>query len=209
MSSSHVPKDILRRINELTQSRISWRDILRNKVSPSNQSDYDWASPDHNFYSKGITIPSLDTGEELNAVLVIDTSGSISDEAITQVMSEMVDICSLYHDYNLKVIVFGSDVVDVTEFKTGDDISEYAPPFGGGTCFRSFFAYLAGETEFDGKSHSIEETDVVIVFTDGFGEGWFEEYSSMMELVWVIDEMGQMSGVEPSWGTVVHYDKYA
>ena len=206
LSGSNIPPDIKRRIGELTKPKINWRTLLRDKLTPSSEDDYSWSSPDMNYYSSGITIPTISTGDKLKAILVLDTSGSITSRDLNNVMSEINGICQLFHEYELTLVVFGTTVVDVQRFQTGDDVNEYEPPEGGGTSFSSFFEYISGKAPFKGEVfENFDEVDLVIVFTDGYGESWCEGYSSMFDLIWLINGNAE---VVPTWGATVYYDKY-
>lgn len=104
----------------------------------------------------GITYPGVVKEEVLHIGVAIDTSGSVSDEALCQFMAEIANIAKYA---TVTVVEADSEVKNVYAF---DPKKKYKVKGRGGTAYQPAFDYFTKETEVDG----------VIYFgdMDNFGE---------------------------------------
>lgn len=135
------PAGIARLVEELTQPKIDWREILRRFVEQSARSDYSWTPPNRRFIHKGLYLPSLHNEELGDIVIAMDTSGSIEDLQVAEFASELT---AILEEFNATATVIHCDTeVAGVEIFTQDDLPlELHPQGGGGTDFRPPFDWI-------------------------------------------------------------------
>lgn len=136
-----LPAGLTRLVEEVLAPKIDWREVLRRFVDQTAKSNYSWFPPNRRFIHQGLYLPSV-KGEELPPiVIVIDTSGSVTQKEINQFSSELTAILQDYHT-SCAVIYCDSEVAGVEEFSTDDLPLKLNPRGGGGTDFRPPFGYI-------------------------------------------------------------------
>ncbi len=98
-----MPAGMDRLIDETLNPRIPWRQMLAEFIVNANKHDYDMRRPNRRHIHNGVYLPSL-RGEELDIVVAIDTSGSISDEELSQFIAEVNGIMSSIRGWTLHVM---------------------------------------------------------------------------------------------------------
>ena len=88
LSNNKVPKEVKRRINELINPILSWNDILYRHLDSQIKYNQSWKRPNKR-YLPDIYLPSNYSNSISNLTIAIDTSGSISDELLTSILSEI------------------------------------------------------------------------------------------------------------------------
>lgn len=190
-----IPKEIQRLVSDLTQSKVSWREVLPQEIQSIVRNDFTFTRPNRKSMHSGAILPGMSQDPSIDIAVAIDTSGSISNEQVTDFLSEVKGIMDQYTSFNVKVWCFDTDVHNFYEFdiSNGDDIYEYQPAGGGGTKFEVNWEFM-------------EENDILpkklIMFTDGYPWGsWGDE--SYCDTIFVIH--GDDSITAP-FGMTIHYD---
>jgi predicted metal-dependent peptidase len=202
----NLPEGIRRLLDELNEPKITWREFLNIKLTSMAKSNYTWNPPHKSHFGRGFTLPRVGLDDHIRLAIVVDASGSITKEMVTDVMSEIVGICQQFRSWELLVMSFDTEIYDPVRF-TQDDFEgllDYHIKGGGGTFFKPSLAYLAGEIEHKGQFCEYK-FDQVLFFTDGYGEGWCQEYDGIHDIIWILS---QDPPNQPSWGTAVRYDGY-
>lgn len=134
--------------NELLISRLhskakDWRTILRQFVS--KQMSYELESTRKKRNRRyGIAVPGYVKLEKLHLGVAIDTSGSVSDSALIQFMSEIKNI-SRYAE--ITIIEADNEIKNVYKY---DPKKVYSVKGRGGTAYKPAFDYFTEETDVDG-----------------------------------------------------------
>ena len=206
-----IPAGVEEIIDELKDTRISWRNLLQADSSSVMTDDYTFRRVNKRHFSRGITLPGIEVQKVLRAAMIVDTSGSMSNEELQDVLTEMVSIANQFQNYELTVICFDTQLynekVFTTEEQDIESIGEYRFKGRGGTVIKPAMDWLLDKKA---SGNSEDEFDWVVTFTDGFIEDWHEymeaEYPNF---VWLINA-NSWSGTtpKPTWGTVINYDKY-
>lgn len=200
-----LPAGMERYLADLHEAKINWRQFIRAKFTSSRASDYEWNPPDLEMFGQGVTLPQINVQDCLRAAAIIDASGSVTDEDMVDIMSEIVGVARQFSAYELLVFSFDGEVHNPVMFTEQDDVAEYKVRGGGGTLFKSAFDYLDGKTPIEGETNSFKP-DVVLFFTDGYPcDGWQEEFADKYDVVWFITVPDD---VKAPWGTTVKYDRY-
>lgn len=158
--AGNVPGDIKRMIKDLLEPQMDWREIIRAQVESSLKSNFTFLRPNRKGWHMGAVLPGMDRDMMIDVALAIDTSGSISQQMLTEFVSEIAGIMDQYEDYRIRIWQFDTRVYGYDEFTHDDgrDIREYAITGGGGTDFDVNWTYM--------KENEIEP-DQFIMFTDG------------------------------------------
>lgn len=182
-------------IKALKEGQIDWREILNNFVQ-EEISDYSFSPPDRRFDDSPFFLPDFNEKEETigNVWFVVDTSGSISDDAIAAAYSE---ICNAIEQFNGRLsglLSFTeSYVTDPIPFSSVDDLMRIKPVGGGGNDFSDIFRYMH-------KNMISDLPAQIIIITDGYDRFPNEEASMGVPVLWLINNDDE--SVNPPWGKV-------
>ena len=194
-SWSGIPCNLNRYIAEIQRApKVNWRQILQDFIR-HDRSDYDYSVPDRRF--QGALLPSYQEaiyGECVeNLWFLIDASGSISDETLSEVFHEVclaldqIDRLSGYLSY------FDAQVSAPIGFESIQDLLANPPVGGGGTSFHHIFDQLP-------LFFKDELPQSIIILTDGYAEFPAEAASRGVPVLWLICD----TEIKPPWGTVAH-----
>jgi predicted metal-dependent peptidase len=136
-----LPGSLARFVEEMTASKVDWRDKLRRFITERAKDEYNWHRPNRRYLSAGLYLPSLYSEHLGTIVVVTDDSGSIGDDMLKAFASEIGAI----RDSTLpkKTIHISCDarVNHVAEFEQHDEF-KLVSKGGGGTDFRPPFDWL-------------------------------------------------------------------
>ena len=153
------PEVIKRLVQDMTESKISWKDLLQQQIQSKVRSDFTFARPNRKTQGSGFILPGSNVEDMIDVCVAIDTSGSISNKQIAMFLTEIKGIMDAFKDYSIKVWCFDTDVHAFAEYDadSGEDIDSYEPGGGGGTDFKVNWDFM--------KSNDIEPK-IFIMFTD-------------------------------------------
>ena len=143
-TAGKLPAGVDRYVNELTQPKMNWKELLRQDIQSSIKTDYSFYRPAKKGRSQGIVLPGSIKEYGLDICIAIDTSGSISDDDLKVFLSEIQGIMSQYTDYTIRVWCFDTEVHNEKIYRSdeGEDITTYKAKGGGGTLFEVNWAYM-------------------------------------------------------------------
>jgi predicted metal-dependent peptidase len=144
MGRSHGP-GFERQLKQQVLARVDWRVILQEFVSQATRSDYCWMHPNPRYITQGIYLPGLYAQTIGNFVVALDTSGSVSQDQLTQFSAEITSMLETY-DTTLEVIYADNEVQGRETFTRADLPLKLKLNGGGGTDFRPVFD-LVGKGE--------------------------------------------------------------
>lgn len=158
-----------RTFEDLLQTKVDWREALREFVSSTcTGSDYStWRRPNRRFISAGHYMPSGISEQVGELVVAVDTSGSIGARELGQFLGEVKGICDTVHPDAIRLLYWDTEVC-ADEKYVGADVENIVkstkPAGGGGTDVTCVSKYLT--------EHGIKP-QAVVVLTDGYlGDGW-------------------------------------
>ncbi len=166
-----------RMVDHLLQPRLPWRMLLARYMTLMARDDYTYMRPSRR---EGAAIfPSLRSAQ-LEIVVALDTSGSVSDEEIAQCIAE---INALKGQMRARITLLACDAQlsedgpwiyePWEEFTAPNQLSG-----GGGTSFKPVFESIR------------QEPDLLIYFTDA--EGDFPETEPSYPVIWLIKGKGKV-----------------
>ena len=126
-------------------------------------------------------------------MICVDTSGSIDDEMVAQLLAEVDSILRAYPGLECWLYYADADVYGPYKLESG--ATPPPPEGGGGTDFRPFFDAASDlESEFAGAQV------VGVYMTDGYGP--FPEQAPSWPVLWAVTAGGQIDELFP-FGTVL------
>jgi predicted metal-dependent peptidase len=193
--AGNVPAGIKRLINNFTAPKMRWQDLLRIQLESILKNNYTFMKPSRKAWHTGAVLPGMLPAEQLDVCIAIDTSGSITDEMVSDFLGEVKGMLELYNSYVVKVFCFDTSVLAEAEFSSdgGDDILDYQPQGGGGTDFEVCWEHL--------KANDIVPKQF-IMFTDGypFGSWGDPNYCDTLFVIHGNDK------IEAPFGVTAHYE---
>ncbi len=176
--AGRLPASISRLIQDFTEPKMDWRQLLRMNIQSIIKSNYSFTRPNRKSQHSGAVLPGMMNEETIDVSVAIDMSGSISDAMAKDFISEVKGIMEEYKDFKLDLWCFDTSVYNYAQFTgdNADEIMEYKCQGGGGTAFEVNWDFM--------KEQGIEPKRF-IMFTDGYPCGTWgdEEYCETLFVV--------------------------
>jgi len=176
--AGNLPLGVKRLIQNLTEPKMNWRELLRMQLESTIKSDYTWLRSSRKGWHVDAVMPGMKTTDAIDIAVAIDTSGSISDKQARDFLTEIKGIMESFDSYRIHVFTFDTQCYNPQQYNSEnlEDIADYDIQGGGGTDFEAIFGYL--------KSADIEPKKLV-VFTDGYPFGSWGD-ANYCDTVWIV-----------------------
>ena len=173
-----------------------WRELIQTNLTSAIRTDYSWMRPSRRGWHMDAIMPGMTPGEEIDVVVSIDMSGSISNKQAQQFLGEISGMMDAFDGYKIHVFCFDTEIYNPQDFNSEnmDTIDTYEPQGGGGTDFDCIFTYLKDIGNVPKR---------LIVFTDGYPCGSWGD-SDYCDTTWIIH--GDKNP-NPPFGTYAIYDE--
>ena len=194
--AGNIPAGVKRLIQDLTEPKMNWRELLRMQLESTIKSDFTWMRASRKGWHMDAVMPGMKVDPMIDIAIAIDASGSIDESMLKDFLGEVQGIMDSFPAYKIHVITFDTDAYNPAQYDSDnlDDICDYEVAGGGGTDFDCIFKYL--------KDNEIEPKRLV-VFTDGYPFGsWGDE--NYADTVWILHGT---TTIEPPWGQYAYYDE--
>ena len=190
-----LPKGVERLIKDVTNPVMPWRELIQTNLTSAIRTDYSWMRPSRRGWHMDAVMPGMTPGEEIDVVVAIDMSGSISDSQAKAFLGEIGGMMDAFDGYKVHVFCFDTDIYNCKDFTSEnlDTIDEYEPQGGGGTDFGVIFDYLK-------EAGNVPKR--LIVFTDGYPCGTWGD-PDYCDTTWIIHGDKDPN---PPFGTYAIYD---
>lgn len=191
----NLPGSMKTMIDDLVNPKIPWYNLLAQYIQKAVINDWKWVRPNKRLIGLDINLPST-VRENLNVVVAVDTSGSISDEELTKFTSETHAILSSIASVRMTLIDCDIKIQNIVEIENGQSLDGSKLPWEGrpwtgrgGTSFIPVFDYV--------EEHGMNP-ELLIYFTDGYGN--FPSIEPSYPVVWVMT-----TDLQPPFGEIVEY----
>jgi len=194
--AGNIPAGVKRIIQDLTEPKMNWRELLRMQLESTIKSDFTWMRASRKGWHMDAVMPGMKVDPMIDIAIALDASGSISEKMLKDFLGEVQGIMDSFPAYRIHVITFDTDAYNPAQYDSDnlDDICDYEVSGGGGTDFDCIFTYL--------KDNEIEPKRLV-VFTDGYPFGsWGDE--NYADTVWILHGT---TSIVPPWGQFAYYDE--
>ena len=173
-----LPAGVERLIKSHTNPVMPWRELIQTNLTSCIRADYSWMRPSRRGWHLDAIMPGMTPGQEIDVVVTLDMSGSISQKQAQDFLGEIGGMMNSFDGYKVHVFCFDTEVYNPKDFHSDnmDSIDEYVPEGGGGTDFDCIFTYL--------KEHAIDPKRL-IVFTDGYPCGSWGD-ADYCDTTWII-----------------------
>ena len=194
--AGQLPANVERMIRQHTNPVMPWRELIQTNLTSAIRSDYSWMRPSRRGWHMDAIMPGMNPGEEIDVVVALDMSGSISNSQAQAFLGEIGGMMNSFDGYKVHVFCFDTETYNPKDFSSEnmDLIEEYEPMGGGGTDFDCIFKYL--------KDNAIDPKRL-IVFTDGYPFGSWGD-ADYCDTTWIIH--GDKNP-NPPFGTYAIYDE--
>ena len=156
-----LPNGVRRLINNLTNPQLNWLELIQQQIQSQVKSDFTFARPSRRGWHMDAILPGSSLAETIDVCIAVDTSGSMGDGQLQDLLSEVKGIMTSYDDFKLRVWTFDTHVYGMKEFTpdNAEEIDQYEMQGGGGTDFDVNWTFM--------KENNIEPK-LFIMFTDGW-----------------------------------------
>ena len=196
--SGNVPSGVKRILEELTEPKMNWRELLDMGIESTIKSDFTFQRPGRKSWHMDAIMPGMIPETTIDICVAVDSSGSVNEKMVKEMFSEIKGIMSSYTEFRLHLWCFDTDVHNPKIFTAEnlDEITEYDLQGYGGTEFMCNWEFM--------KNNDIEPS-LLVVFTDGYPWGeWGEE--SYCDTLFIIHGN---SNIQPPFGNHAYYDEAA
>jgi predicted metal-dependent peptidase len=198
--AGNVPAGVQRLIKEMTESKMNWRELLRQQIQSTIKSDYTFSRPSRKGQMSGAILPGMAFQDTIDLCICLDMSGSIGNDMAADFLGEIKGIMDEYQDYKIKLWCFDTKVYNEQDFSAdgGDSLTDYEIVGGGGTDFMANWRYMKDEDITPKK---------FIMFTDGYPwDSWGE--ADYCDTIFIVHSHPD-KGLEAPFGLTAHYNEAA
>jgi len=169
--AGEIPGEITRMIDDLINPKLDWRQLLQRYLTARTKTDYSWARPNKRFMPKHY-LPSLYSETIGEITIAIDTSGSITQEELTEILTEIEGIRETYKPPKLTLIDCDYKIHGIHDLDEFTDIHNIKFKGDGGTSFNPVINYC-----------NENPPAVLIYFTDLYADAIDEHVE--YDIIWV------------------------
>ena len=189
-TQGRLPAGLEAVLEEALKPKVSWKEVLAEFLQKA-RFEYTWLPPDRRLVHAGLYVPDFGGRAVEEIVVGVDTSGSISDEELSQFLAEVRAIweCGAF---TLHIVDCDARVYHWHTVERGDVFPQLKVSGRGGTDFRPVFEEV--------DRRGIVPTALVYL-TDGCGT--YPDRSPPYPVLWVLCVEG---AGKPPWGRVVRMD---
>ena len=189
-----LPAFAKRIIDEIKNPKIDWRAVLNDFIE-EEICDYSFSPPDSRFSDTDLLLPAYNDTDAIvkNILFMIDTSGSISDDMLSDAYSEIYGAIERFNGKLEGYLgFFDAEVTEPIPFTSTEELLKIKPVGGGGTDFDIIFDYV-----FDKMDNNLPAT--IIILTDGYAPIPNKDKARDIPVLWVINN----DIIKPKWGKVI------
>ena len=170
-----LPSRLMRELLHVNETQLDWRHYLWRYIV---QTPIDFSGFDRRFVGRKIYLDVL-SGESVQVVVGVDTSGSIVNEQMQSFLGEVQGILGAYP--HLICDLFYIDTQAHGPYRVTPHSALPTPIGGGGTDFCPFFDRVA-------KEYDLSAPLVGVYLTDGYGQ--FPDLPPSFPTLWVVTPGG-------------------
>lgn len=173
-----LPAGIERRLGEMFESKLNWKQLLNHYITKQIPYDYTYSRPSNKSLPVGCYLPSIRKDQKLEIIVAIDTSGSIGQDELSMFLGEMIGIARTYPTVDMRIIDCDCDIQSDIQVRNGNisKIKAITPMGGGGTSHVPVYEHV---------QENYPNTKILINFTDGY-TAFPERTKYRWDSIWVL-----------------------
>lgn len=194
-AAGNVPAAIKRMIQDMTEPKMNWRELLQMNIQSIVRSNYSFSRPSRKGWASGAILPGMIPEQTIDIAIALDMSGSIGQNEISTFLGEVSGIMSQYTDYKIDLFCYDTAVYQtctITSDNAGDLLT-YEPVGGGGTDYTCILEHL--------KSNNLNPKKL-LNFTDLYVSDDVPAIGELVDCLFIV--FGNESATA-SYGQTVHY----
>lgn len=198
VGAGKVPAGIMRMLGALIEPKLDWRSLLDSHIRSAFRSDYTFQRMNRRDYGD-IILPTSNILMTVEVDIAIDASGSMTNDMLRDIFSEVKGIMETFPSFKLRVWTFDTKVYNCKQFTqlNIDEISDYAAKAhgGGGTLFECNWVFMREQGIVPHR---------LVVFTDGYPcDSWGDP--NYCDTLFVIHGDPHQK-IRAPWGTTAWYE---
>ena len=191
-----MPAGLRRLIKKWTEPQLDWREFIEQRIQSTLKDDWTFMKTARRDTPGDIIFPGRKNLETIEVFIAVDTSGSMTEQQLKDLMGEVYGIMQQFSDFVVHVWSFDTQVYGYEKFEAHnlEEINDYELKGGGGTDFAVNWEWMKNE------DHNPE---TFLLFTDGYPCGsWGDE--NYCETIFLIH--GSNDIIAP-FGLTLYYKK--
>lgn len=185
----NIPGEIKRNLDKLINPVLPWEQLLSQFLTEKIKNDYSWSRPNRR-YMPDFYLPSQNSDALAHITVAIDTSGSVSDDDLQKMLSEIEYIRDTLKPQKMTILDCDTQIHNVYDVTEDQSITELTFTGGGGTDCADVMRYCKKNP-----------TSALIYFTDLYMSDY--EGSVDYPLLWIV--YNNPNAVNRH-GEIVHYN---
>jgi len=194
----NLPASVKEYLIKIEKPKISWKSLIRKSATQRFKPEYTWNRPSRRSFN--LRMPAKKKEISKSAVVVYDTSGSISRKEHVKFLSEVYSLLKGCGCQKVYMVFHDVNVHTVEEFDLKRVQEGKLPISNGGTSHMDVFKLLTGDHE---EFTIPEKIETVICFTDLITVMPEKNPLPKSDIFWVVYEGNNVSYKAPSYGKVV------
>jgi len=184
-----LPGEVERLIEDLINPVIPWNEMLQRFLTERVKDDYSWNRPNKRFMPD-FYLPTQYSEALTHITIAIDTSGSISEDDLIAILSEINYIKETFNPKKLTILDCDYNIHNIYEVTEEMDVRDLKFSGGGGTSCFPVFEYI--------EEHP---TTALIYFTDLY----LSPYDKPVDfpVLWIVYDN---PNAKVNVGEITHYD---
>ena len=185
--AGNIPAGVLRELEKMNTPKLSWQQLIRQRLKLISIHK-SWNKPNKRMLPWYFAGRSKTKG--LSCAICIDTSGSMGDEELSQILAEIWGMSQQFKEIKFYIMCCDTELTEpfILTTRTKNLLKKIKLEGGGGTSFKPVFNWI--------KKESLN-LDCLIYFTDLYGD--FPEEKPMYNTYWVT----QTDNIEVPFGRII------
>lgn len=185
--AGNIPAGVLRELEKMNTPKLSWQQLIRQRLKLISIHK-SWNKPNKRMLPWYFAGRSRTKG--LSCAVCIDTSGSMGDEELSQILAEIWGMSQQFKEIKFYIMCCDTELTEpfILTTRTKNLLKKIKLEGGGGTSFKPVFNWI--------KKESLN-LDCLIYFTDLYGD--FPEEKPMYNTYWVT----QTDNIEVPFGRII------
>jgi len=196
-----IPGFVQEIIKSHTEPQRTYKDDILDIMEEITRNDYNWGRPNKKY---NIYMPSLYELVLAELVVIVDSSGSVSQNELEVYASEITGILDEFQGLEIHVIFHHTRAYHIETYTSDDFPITFGKIISGGTCYRHAYERIKEEGY---------EPKVILHFTDlAVGKSNYPDKEPDFPVFWMNTTPRKSDGSlrysKPPWGTVIDLDPY-
>lgn len=186
----------------INEGKVDWKSILNQFIQVVyDDKDYTFSPYDRRFADSSFILPAfneVETEKVSKLWFLVDASGSVSDEMLGLMVSEIKAAIRQFESISGSVSFFDTQVSKPIEFEDEIEFPSFGVLGGGGTSFHAIFQYME-------ENMAEDLPEAVIILTDGLAPYPPEDMALGVPVLWMLIDASE----DAPWGVSTHIEEFS